>query len=102
MATQLTNVGTTELKEMQKHYQQLLEQKQKEQEQSAGQSALGSANDSKEKILKYTDYNQDSLGSRIMGSSLDQLAELKNAVHLINQQLLLKENRSESLEPGIQ
>ena len=37
-----------------------------------------------------------------MGSSLDQLAELKNAVHLINQQLLLKENRSESLEPGIQ
>ena len=37
-----------------------------------------------------------------MGSSLDQLAELKNAVHLINQQLLLKENRSESLEPGLQ
>jgi len=57
MATQLTNVGTTELKEMQKHYQQLLEQKQKEQQQSVGQSALESANDSKEKILKYTDYN---------------------------------------------
>ena len=57
MAAQLTNVGTTELKEIQKHYQQLLEQKQKEQQQSAVQSALGSANDSKEKILKYTDYN---------------------------------------------
>jgi len=57
MAAQLTNVGTTELKEIQKHYQQLLEQKQKEQQQSAVQSALGSANDSKEKIGKYTDYN---------------------------------------------
>jgi len=37
-----------------------------------------------------------------MGSSLDQLAELKNAVQLINQQLLRKENRSESLEQGFQ
>ena len=51
MAAQLTNVGTTELKEIQRHYQQLLEQKQKEQQQSVGQSALGSANDSKEKIV---------------------------------------------------
>ncbi len=37
-----------------------------------------------------------------MGSSLDQLAELKNAVYLINQQLLRKENGSEGLEPGFQ
>ena len=31
-----------------------------------------------------------------MGSPLGQLAELKNAVYLINQQLLRKENGSDS------
>ena len=85
MVAQLKNFGTSELKEMQKHYQQLLEQKEKE----VGQIAYENADDSKERILRHT----DSLGSRIIGGQLDQL-DIKNALNLINQQLMIKESRS--------
>ena len=61
---------------MSKHYQQLLEQKEKE----VGQIAYENADDSKERILRHT----ESLGSRIIGGQLDQL-DIKNALNLINQ-----------------
>ena len=85
MVAQLKSFGTSELREMQKHYQQLLEQ----QEQEEGQIAYENVDDSKERILRQT----ESLGSRIIGGQLDQL-DIKNALNLINQQLMIKESRS--------